>query len=101
LKTEKKKWSHELICATTITKTKVAKMRAELKNFGTVDLKHLLRYDVVATWVTNWTFYLNCVMQGEWIVATFYIWSNVAAMTNLSSYQHPRARLFYVLKKRK
>jgi len=49
LKTEKKKWSHELICATTITKMKVAKMRAELKNFGTVDLKHLLRYDVVAT----------------------------------------------------
>jgi len=30
-----------------------------------------LRYDVVAAWVTNWTFYLHHVMRGGWIVTTF------------------------------
>jgi len=45
LKKEKKKWSHELICATTTTKTKVAKVRAEPKTFGIADLTHLLCYD--------------------------------------------------------
>jgi len=41
LKKENKKWSHELKCATTTTKMKVTKVRAELKIFGTADLKHI------------------------------------------------------------
>jgi len=38
LKKVKKKWSHELKRATTITKTKIAKMRAEPKTIGTADV---------------------------------------------------------------
>jgi len=41
LKKVKKKWSHELKCATTISKMKVIKMRAEPKTFCTADLKHI------------------------------------------------------------
>jgi len=47
LKKVKKKWSHELKRATTTTKTKVAKVRVELKAFGTADLKRM-RYDLDA-----------------------------------------------------
>jgi len=39
LKKEKKKWSHELKCATITTKTKVTGVKAEAKTFGTADLK--------------------------------------------------------------
>jgi len=46
------------------------KLRAEPKTFGTADLKHI-RY--CAAYVTNSMFYLNHVMQGRWIVATFVI----------------------------
>jgi len=38
LKKVKNNWIHELKCATTTTKTKVAKVRAELKTIGTADL---------------------------------------------------------------
>jgi len=41
LKKEKKKWSHELKCATTITQTEVTKVRTELKTSGIADLKHI------------------------------------------------------------
>jgi len=40
---KEKKWFHKLKCATTTTKMKVAKVRAELKSFGTADLK-CIRY---------------------------------------------------------
>jgi len=46
LKLKKKiNWSHELKRANTISKMKVAKVRAELKTFVTSDLKHMC-YDV-------------------------------------------------------
>jgi len=38
---KRKEWSHELKCVTTTTKTKVAKVRAEVKTFGTADLKYI------------------------------------------------------------
>jgi len=38
LKTVKKNWSHELKCATTTTKTKVAKVRAEPKTTGIAEV---------------------------------------------------------------
>jgi len=38
LRKVKKNWSHELKCATTTTKTKVAKVKAEPKSIGTPDI---------------------------------------------------------------
>jgi len=49
--------SHELKCATATTKTKVAKVRAEPKTFGTADQKCMLCYDVSAAEVTNSVLY--------------------------------------------
>jgi len=47
-------------------------MTAQLKNFGTADLKRIsyAMNDVVAAWVTNLTFYSNYIMLGGWIVTT-------------------------------
>jgi len=41
LKKQKRKWYHKWKQATTTTKTKVTKVRAELKTFGTADLKRI------------------------------------------------------------
>jgi len=83
LKKEKKKYFHELKCATNTSKTKVAKFSAKPKIITPKQVIICLARQTSNTsatlWhrcclgVTNWMFYLNHVMPGRWINTTNFL----------------------------